>query len=104
VSRPPTGLAEFTRRSGLQPARAPHSARDSAPDPAALSNEPDLSTGRPKRARASQQRPTVPFRMSRRTWERVHELAVSEGISIQHLLFTELSLGFKRRGLPPLEE
>jgi len=42
--------------------------------------------------------------MSRHTWERVHQLALSEGVSIQRLLFEELALGFTRRGLPPIEE
>jgi DnaB-like helicase C terminal domain len=45
------------------------------------------SSPRPRGRRGSQERPTVPFRMSRRTWERVHQLALSEGVSIQRLLF-----------------
>jgi len=43
-------------------------------------------------------------RLSRAEWERVHQLAVAEGVSIQSLAVTGLSLVFKDKGLPTLNE
>ncbi|MFT8259152.1 MAG: hypothetical protein ACMZI2_07595 (plasmid) [Candidatus Symbiodolus clandestinus] len=41
-------------------------------------------------------------RLTREDWGRVHQLAVSEGVSIQWLSVEGLSKVFEERGLPPL--
>lgn len=43
-------------------------------------------------------------RLSRAEWERVHQLAVSEGVSIQTLAVEGLSKIFVEKGLPSLDE
>jgi hypothetical protein len=97
----PDLLAAFSEATRPTPAPAARTPRAPArARPAGRGSSPPVTRGR----RGSQERPTVPFRMSRRTWERVHQLALSEGLSIQRLLFDELARGFARRGLPPLEE
>ncbi|HEY3936267.1 MAG TPA: hypothetical protein VGL97_02470 [Bryobacteraceae bacterium] len=42
------------------------------------------------------------MRLSRADWERLHQLAVSEGTSIQQLAVTGLSAVFASKGLPGL--
>lgn len=42
------------------------------------------------------------LRVSRGEWERLHQLAVSEGTSIQSLAIEGLSHIFTKKGLPPL--
>ena len=42
-------------------------------------------------------------RLTRSDWERVHHLAISEGVSIQRLTVDGLSKVFKKHGLPELE-
>jgi hypothetical protein len=37
------------------------------------------------------------------TWERVRQLALSDRLSVQELLYMSLSREFERRGLPPLQ-
>jgi len=100
TAKPGTGLGAFIAR----PAPAPPPEPSPAPAGAPARRVRRAAAPQPRGRRGSQERPTVPFRMSRRTWERVHQLALSEGVSIQRLLFEELSQGFARRGLPPLEE
>ncbi len=41
-------------------------------------------------------------RLPRAEWERVHQLAVSEGVSIQSLAVDGLSKVFAEKGLPTL--
>jgi hypothetical protein len=41
-------------------------------------------------------------RLPRKEWERLHGLAVTEGVSIQTLAVRGLSLVFKEKGLPPI--
>jgi hypothetical protein len=43
-------------------------------------------------------------RLPRAEWERVHQLAVAEGVSIQALAVTGLSRVFTDKGLPALNE
>jgi len=40
------------------------------------------------------------FRISRQDWERLHHLAVAEGVSINTLTLRGLSKLFEARGLP----
>ena len=57
-----------------------------------------------KRGRRRGQGDTVALtvRLSREDWSRVHQLAVSEGVSIQWLSVEGLSKIFEERGLPLL--
>jgi hypothetical protein len=50
-------------------------------------------------------RPVVALsiRMTRPDWERLHQLAVAEGVSINRLALLGLSRLFAEKGLPPLE-
>jgi hypothetical protein len=101
TAKPVTGLGAFISRPTPAPPPEPTPAAAAAP---ARRVRRAAASPQPRGRRGSQERPTVPFRMSRRTWERVHQLALSEGVSIQRLLFEELSQGFARRGLPPLDD
>ena len=80
----PTGLAAFTQRSA------------SSPNEEA---KPAVTTR--KRGRGETVALTV--RLSRGDWERLHQLAVSEGTSIQQLAVSGLSTIFASKGLPGLK-
>jgi hypothetical protein len=79
----PTGLAAFTQKS--------------APTP----EEEKLPATARKRGRGETVALTV--RLSRADWERLHQLAVSEGTSIQQLAVSGLSTIFASKGLPGLK-
>lgn len=81
----PTGLAAFTQKAA--PARSPGEHR-----------EPEA-----KRKRGRGETVALTVRLSRADWERLHQLAVSEGTSIQHLAVTGLSTVFASKGLPGLK-
>lgn len=81
----PTGLAAFSQRS--TPA-----SNDSTQTPSAAAR---------KRGRGETVALTV--RLSRTDWERLHQLAVSEGTSIQQLAVSGLSTVFASKGLPGLK-
>lgn len=80
----PTGLAAFTKKAG--PARSP---TEQAPEA--------------KRNRGRGETVALTVRLSRADWERLHQLAVSEGTSIQHLAVTGLSTVFAGKGLPGIK-
>ena len=46
---------------------------------------------------------SLTVRLPRSEWERLHQLAVSEGISINKLAIKGLSRLFAEKGLPPLQ-
>jgi hypothetical protein len=86
-----TGLAAFTRRNA----------------PAALSDEPSSQPSdvalRPQtvgRKRGQGATVALTVRISRPDWERLHQLAVSEGVSLQELAVRGLSQVFAAKGLP----
>lgn len=56
----------------------------------------------PVRRRGQGETVSLTVRLSRSQWERVHQLAVAEGVSIQHLAVVGLSNIFKEKGLPEL--
>lgn len=56
----------------------------------------------PVRRRGRGETVALTVRLSRSQWERVHQLAVAEGVSIQHLALVGLSKIFKEKGLPDL--
>ena len=81
----PTGLAAFTQRS--------------APSQSKEEKKPSATVR--KRGRGETVALTV--RLSRADWERLHQLAVSEGTSIQQLAVSGLSTVFAAKGLPGLK-
>lgn len=89
-----TGLAAFTRK----PAAAPQSVATEAPTPVAA---PAADTDR-KKGRGTGDTVSMTVRLSRADWERLHQLAVSEGTSIQRLAVDGFSKVFAEKGLPGL--
>ena len=81
----PTGLAAFTQRNA--PTRS----------------EGDQKAPAMERRRGRGGTVALTVRLSRADWERLHQLAVSEGTSIQHLAVTGLSRVFASKGLPGLK-
>lgn len=84
MSKKDTGLTAFTKKQ-LEPQAASTAAR---------------TVGIRRRGKGEIVSLTV--RLPRAEWERVHQLAVSEGVSIQALAITGLSKVFAERGLPEL--
>jgi hypothetical protein len=72
-----TGLAAFTRKNTLP---------DDGPAPVRRRGQGDVVA--------------LTIRLRRADWERLHQLAVSEGVSLQQLALTGLSKIFASKGLP----
>lgn len=84
-----TGLAAFTKRGAVQPEISP------------ATEDQDSGTGR---QRAKKEVVALTVRLQRSEWERLHQLAVSEGMSIQSLAVRGLNRVFTDKGLPKLAE
>jgi predicted HicB family RNase H-like nuclease len=78
-----TGLAAFT---GSQESAA----RDRAADSASF------------RTKAKGETVSITIRLSRDQWERAHQLALAEGVSLNRLAIHALSKVFQEKGLPGL--
>lgn len=91
MTKKPIGLAAFTKqgRQAEQPAE-------------------DTSTNVPEQAETKERQRgkgdivALTLRLSRDDWQRVHQLALSEGISIQKLAVEGLSKMFEEKGLKGL--
>lgn len=57
-----------------------------------------------ERGRGKGEKVALTVRLPRAEWERVHQLAVAEGVSIQALAVEGLSKVFTEKGLPGLAE
>jgi hypothetical protein len=55
------------------------------------------------RERGKKDTVALTVRLPRAEWERLHRLAVSEGVSIQTIGVRGLSLVFREKGLPAIE-
>ena len=91
MSGKPTGLAAF--------------ARNKAASQAAGTNQPVTAAEKPaggKRSRGQGETVALTVRVTRGDWERLHQLAVHEGVSLQSLAMLGLSRVFTDKGLPPL--
>lgn len=55
------------------------------------------------RERGKKETVALTVRLPRGEWERLHRLAVSEGVSIQTLAVRGLSLVFREKGLPAIK-
>lgn len=82
----PTGLAPFTQKRPLERAEAPA--------------ERQQTTPMAVRRKAQGATVALTVRLPRAEWERLHQLAVSEGTSIQQLAVVGLSKVFTAKGLP----
>lgn len=97
-----TGLAAFTKR-GTQEA-------DLAPPARLVSLKAGQGSARAGKAlgearqRAKKDVVALTVRLQRAEWERLHQLAVSEGMSIQALAVQGLNRVFTEKGLPQLAE
>jgi hypothetical protein len=86
-----TGLAAFTRRT------APAVPSD---EPSSQRSEAVLRPQAVGRRRGQGATVALTVRISRPDWERLHQLAVSEGVSLQELAVRGLSQVFAAKGLP----
>jgi hypothetical protein len=84
MSTKPTGLAAFTRKNAL--------------------TSQVSATDIPTRQRGKKELVALTVRLQRAEWERLHQLAVSEGMSIQALAVRGLNRVFTEKGLPQLRE
>lgn len=82
-----TGLAAFTRKT---------------PAPVDSSND-QIEGAPPARQRGKGEVVALTVRLPRADWERLHQLAVAEGTSIQQLAVRGLSRIFTDKGLPTLK-
>jgi hypothetical protein len=91
-----TGLASFTKRGQLTTAvESPAVVETSV-----AAATPTKTTQRGPRERAQKAVVAMSFRISRQDWERLHQLAMVEGVSINTLTLRGLSKLFEERGLP----
>lgn len=86
-----TGLASFTKR-GQQ--------SESIESGSQITSTEVLAAQPHARARAQKSIVAMSFRLSRQDWERLHQLAITEGVSINTLTLRGLSKLFEERGLP----
>jgi hypothetical protein len=56
-----------------------------------------------ERERGKKDTVALTVRLPRAEWERLHRLALTEGVSIQTLSVRGLSLVFAEKGLPPVK-
>lgn len=91
-----TGLASFTKRGQLTTAAESPVVIETPEAPVT----PTKTTQRGPRERAQKAVVAMSFRISRQDWERLHQLAMVEGVSINTLTLRGLSKLFEERGLP----
>ena len=91
-----TGLASFTKRGQQAVAAATAEVTPGANAVAVPAAQP-LARGR---MRAQKAVVSMSFRLSRQDWERLHQLAIADGVSINTLTLRGLSKLFEERGLP----
>lgn len=84
-----TGLAAFTRKNITSAQQTTEQEQGAAPPS-------------PGRQRGKGDVVALTVRLPRAEWERVHQLAVSEGVSIQALAVEGLSKIFAEKGLPKM--
>lgn len=88
----PTGLAAFTKKNTASTQQTVMGQEQGAKQ----------STNTPQRGRGKGDVVALTVRLPRAEWERLHQLAVSEGVSIQSLAVIGLSKVFAEKGLPTL--
>ncbi len=94
MSAKPTGLAAFTKVK--------------APSPSAPADETEAAaTTAPKKTKTGRKRGqgevvALTLRLPRGEWQRLHQLAAAEGVSIQAIAVDGISEMFAKHGLPPV--
>jgi hypothetical protein len=89
MSTKPTGLAAFTRKGAVT---------------SQVVSTRDIAVSSGERQRGKKEVVALTVRLQRSEWERLHQLAVSEGMSIQALAVRGLNRVFTEKGLPQLTE
>ena len=66
-----------------------------------LNTQPEEVTEEPvrKRGQSASGKVSIPVRLTRRQWERLHQVAISDGDSLQTVIVRALRLMFQERGL-----
>lgn len=82
----PTGLAAFTRKPRIDQ----------------TSGSQEQLTPPETRTRAKNASVALTVRLTRQQWERLHQLALADGVSLQQLIVLSLGSLFRSRGLPEL--
>lgn len=90
MSAKPTGLAAFTRKS--------------VPTAPVVAVEEATPQSNEIRQRGKKEVVALTVRLPRSEWERLHQLAVSEGKSIQAIAIQGFNKVFSDKGLPKLSE
>ncbi|PID65055.1 MAG: hypothetical protein CR977_02460 [Gammaproteobacteria bacterium] len=84
MSKKTTGLAQFTKQGNQ-------------------AGQPETQDSKPReKQRGKGDVVALTVRLSREDWQRVHQLALSEGVSIQRLAVDGLSRLFEEKGLKKL--
>jgi len=86
MSNKPTGLAAFARKP----------MKDQPTDDFPRQVMPV------SRTRGKAESVALTVRLTRQQWERVHQLALAEGISLQQLIVSGLAVVFRSKGLPDI--
>jgi hypothetical protein len=89
MSTKATGLAAFSRKGAAT---------------AAVVTPEGVTSPSGERQRGKKDVVALTVRLQRAEWERLHQLAVSEGMSIQALAVRGLNRVFSEKGLPTLTE
>lgn len=89
MSTKPTGLAAFSRKGAVT---------------SQIVSTGDIAASSGERQRGKKEVVALTVRLQRAEWERLHQLAVSEGLSIQALAVRGLNRVFTEKGLPHLRK
>lgn len=81
-----TGLAAFTRKPKIE----------------AADEAGDKPTHSKMRTRGKNESVALTVRLTRQQWERLHQLALSDGVSLQQLMLQGVRTLFLGRGLPEI--
>jgi hypothetical protein len=95
-----TGLAAFTNRRSIptEPSEGPALTADA--EALAAADGRARQGLAPGRRRGQGATVALSVRLARADWERLHQLAVAEGVSLQQLILSGLSQVFTSKGLP----
>lgn len=100
-----TGLAAFTNRRSApaapeEPPAAEPAGGTRAPQRAPAPTGRAREQGATGRKRGQGATVALSVRLARADWERLHQLAVAEGVSLQEMIVRGLSQVFTSKGLP----
>ncbi|MCR6662656.1 MAG: hypothetical protein NVV60_05785 [Luteimonas sp.] len=99
AGRKPTGLAAFGAENKVV---AIATTATSTADAQATTPEATALPAREARRRGKGPTVALTYRIDRNQWRRLHELALTEGLSLNQLIQKGINEIFVKRGLPPL--